>query len=232
MSTETLTDYREIVNPGTGEVVGRVPSSTPEDADRAVRAAHDAFASWRRLGYADRGKLIHACAEAFEAHVDELAPILVAEQGKTTREAKIELHKAADTLEHYAGLSRQVRVQARYDRSLSVLAHARRRGAVVKTGLMLGLGETHDEILDVVRQIAALGVDILTLGQYLAPSRRHLSVARFLHPDEFVALKAGALAAGIRHVESGPLVRSSYHADGQAELVRALTEAQRRPASE
>ena len=79
-------------------------SATPEDADRAVRAAHEAQREWGRLGYADRGKILHACAEAFEAHVDELTPILVAEQGKTIREAKIELHKAADTLEHYAGL--------------------------------------------------------------------------------------------------------------------------------
>ncbi len=109
-ATEPLAgDTREIVNPGTGELVGRVTSATAEDADRAVRAAHDAQREWGRLGYAARGKVIHACAEAFEAHVDELAPILVAEQGKTTREAKIELHKAADTLEHYAGLSRQVR---------------------------------------------------------------------------------------------------------------------------
>ena len=109
-ATEPLAgDTREIINPGTGGVVGRVTSATPEDADRAVRAAHDAQREWGRLGYAARGKVIHACAEAFEAHVDELAPILVAEQGKTTREAKIELHKAADTLEHYAGLSRQVR---------------------------------------------------------------------------------------------------------------------------
>lgn len=124
MSTQTLIEHgpfiagtaeplggegREITNPGTGELVGRVTAGTAEDADRAVRAARDAFADWARLGYADRGKVIHACAEAFEAHVDELVPILVAEQGKTIREARIELHKAADTLEHYAGLSRQVR---------------------------------------------------------------------------------------------------------------------------
>jgi acyl-CoA reductase-like NAD-dependent aldehyde dehydrogenase len=102
-------EHREIVNPGTGEVVGRVTSATAEDADRAVRAALDAQPAWARSGYAERGKILHACAEAFEARVDELAPILVAEQGKTIREAKIELHKAADTLEHYAGLSKQVR---------------------------------------------------------------------------------------------------------------------------
>ena len=102
-------EQREITNPGTGELVGRVTEATAQDADRAVQAARAAFEGWARLGYADRGKVIHACAEAFEAHVDELTPILVAEQGKTIREAKIELHKAADTLEHYAGLSRQVR---------------------------------------------------------------------------------------------------------------------------
>ncbi len=102
-------EQREITNPGTGELVGRVTDSTAQDADRAVAAAPRRIRDWARLGYADRGKIIHACAEAFEAHVDELTPILVAEQGKTIREAKIELHKAADTLEHYAGLSRQVR---------------------------------------------------------------------------------------------------------------------------
>lgn len=99
----------EIVNPGTREPVASVPAATPEDVDRAVGVAHAAQRAWGRLGYADRGQVLHAMAEAFEAHVDELTPILVREQGKTIREAKIELHKAADTLEHYAGLSRQVR---------------------------------------------------------------------------------------------------------------------------
>jgi acyl-CoA reductase-like NAD-dependent aldehyde dehydrogenase len=100
---------REIRNPATGELVARVTESTAEHADRAVRAARTAFGGWARLGYAERGTLLHACAEAFEAHVEELVPLLVAEQGKTIREARIELHKAADTLEHYAGLSRAVR---------------------------------------------------------------------------------------------------------------------------
>jgi acyl-CoA reductase-like NAD-dependent aldehyde dehydrogenase len=100
---------REIRDPGTGDLVARVTSATPELADRAVRSAREAFAAWARLGYAERGKVLHACAEAFEAHVDELTPILVAEQGKTIREARIELHKAAETLEHYAGLAKEVR---------------------------------------------------------------------------------------------------------------------------
>jgi lipoic acid synthetase len=115
-----------------------------------------------------------------------------------------------------------VRVQARYERSYAVLRHARARGAVVKTGLMLGLGEELDEVRAVLHDVQRLGVHIVTLGQYLRPSRNHLPVARYVTPDEFALLKEEALTMGIPHVESGPLVRSSYHADGQAELVAAL----------
>ncbi len=126
MSTETLSTL-DIVNPGTGESVASVPSATPEDVDRAVQVAHAAQRDWGRLGYAERGKVLHALAEAFEAHVDELVPILVAEQGKTIREAKIELHKAADTLEHYAGLSRQVRAVSIHNVDTDVDARVLRR---------------------------------------------------------------------------------------------------------
>lgn len=128
----------------------------------------------------------------------------------------------AHNLETVPRLSRQVRVQARYERSYDVLRHARGRGAVVKTGLMLGLGEELDEVRQVLRALADLGCDIVTLGQYLRPSRGHLPIARYVTPEEFAALRTEALAMGIPHVESGPLVRSSYHADGQAEIVKGL----------
>ena len=128
----------------------------------------------------------------------------------------------AHNLETVPRLSRQVRVQARYDRSYGVLRHARQQGAVVKTGLMLGLGEELEEVREVLRELAELGCDIVTLGQYLRPSKGHLPVSRYVHPDEFAALREEALALGIPHVESGPLVRSSYHADGQAEIIQAL----------
>ncbi|WP_354698602.1 Phenylacetaldehyde dehydrogenase [Paraconexibacter sp. AEG42_29] len=98
-----------ITNPGTGEHVGRAASASAADVDAAVRSAHAAQPAWARLGYSARGEILAACAEAFEAHVDELVPLLVAEQGKTIREAKIELHKAPDTLAHYAGMSKEVR---------------------------------------------------------------------------------------------------------------------------
>ena len=98
-----------IRDPGSRAVVGRVTAAGPDIADRAVRAALEAFPAWARLGYSDRGRILQACAEAFEAHVGELMPLLVAEQGKTLREAGIELHKAADTLAHYAGMQKEVR---------------------------------------------------------------------------------------------------------------------------
>ncbi|MBL9106096.1 MAG: lipoyl synthase [Myxococcales bacterium] len=128
----------------------------------------------------------------------------------------------AHNLETVPRLSREVRVQARYDRSYAVLRRARERGALVKTGLMLGLGETREEMLEVLDQLGDLGLTILTLGQYLQPSKQHLAVHRYVHPDEFAAFKADALARGIPHVESGPLVRSSYHAEGQAALIHRL----------
>ena len=128
----------------------------------------------------------------------------------------------AHNLETVPRLSRQVRVQASYARSYAILRHAKVRGAITKTGLMLGLGEALDEVRTVLRELREIGVDILTLGQYLRPSPAHLPVARFVHPDEFAALKTEAMALGFPHVESGPMVRSSYHADGQRDIVREL----------
>ncbi len=125
-------------------------------------------------------------------------------------------------LETVPRLSREVRVQASYPRSYQILQHAHSRGAVTKTGLMLGLGETLGEIEAVLREVRDLGVDIVTLGQYLQPSPTHLPIARYVPPDEFAALATYARDLGFPHVESGPLVRSSYHADGQAAMVRAL----------
>jgi lipoyl synthase len=111
-------------------------------------------------------------------------------------------------------LYRQVRLGARYERSLDMLAYAKRaRPEIpVKSGLMLGLGETIEEVLDVMGDLRASNVDILTLGQYLRPSPQHLPVLRYVSPEEFAELKRRGYAMGFQHVESGPLVRSSYHA--------------------
>lgn len=110
-----------------------------------------------------------------------------------------------------------VRPQARYERSLEVLRRARELdpGTLTKSGLMVGLGETREELVTVFEDLRAVDVDILTVGQYLQPTPAHLPVVRYWTPDEFASLKESALALGFRHVESGPLVRSSYHAEEQ-----------------
>ena len=119
-------------------------------------------------------------------------------------------------LETVRRLTPSVRSRATYDRSLTVLRKAKERGGAdmfTKSGLMLGLGETEAELHQALRDLRAARCDILTLGQYLQPSRQHLPVVEFIHPDKFAEHKSTAEALGFTHVASGPLVRSSYHAD-------------------
>jgi len=116
-------------------------------------------------------------------------------------------------------LYRAVRSGARYKRTLDLLANAKQwdPATVTKSGVMVGIGEETDELLEVFRDLGERGVDILTIGQYLRPSKDHLPMTRYYTPAEFVSLKEEALKFGFKHVESGPLVRSSYHAHEQAE---------------
>ena len=129
---------------------------------------------------------------------------------------------APDVLNHNTEtvprLYRQVRLGARYERSLDMLAYAKSSSPLtpVKSGLMLGLGETIDEVLAVMRDLRAHGVDILTLGQYLRPSPKHLPIVRYVPPEEFEEFRRMGCEMGFAHVESGPLVRSSYHASNAA----------------
>jgi lipoic acid synthetase len=120
-------------------------------------------------------------------------------------------------------LYRAVRSGARYQRTLDLLANVKKinPNMTSKTGVMVGIGESSDELLEVFRDLAARKVDILTVGQYLRPSRDHLPVARLYPPEEFQYLKSEAMKMGFKHVESGPLVRSSYHAHEQAESTYA-----------
>jgi lipoic acid synthetase len=124
-------------------------------------------------------------------------------------------------IESVPRLYKRVRPQAKYRRSLELLQIARQQGFITKTGMMLGLGEAEHEIEAVIDDLVSIGCEILTLGQYLQPSAKHLPVERWVHPDEFAEWKMRGEARGIRHVESGPMVRSSYHAEKQ---VRAHAE--------
>ncbi len=116
-------------------------------------------------------------------------------------------------------LYRAVRSGARYERTLRLLEYAKELDSTVvtKSGVMVGLGEEMHELLDVYRDLARVGTDVLTIGQYLRPSKDHLPMARYYTPEEFAFMKEEALRMGFRHVESGPLVRSSYHAHEQAD---------------
>lgn len=127
----------------------------------------------------------------------------------------------AHNIETVESLHALVRPQARYERSLDVLRYARSLGAVTKTGMMLGVGETNAEVFETMAHLADAGVEILSLGQYMRPSENHLPVTRWVHPDEFAEFAAEGRRLGLTHVEAGPLVRSSYRADKQAAAARA-----------
>jgi lipoyl synthase len=140
---------------------------------------------------------------------------------------RIVLDAKPDVLNHNTEsvprLYRAVRSGARYERTLDLLAKAKRISpdTITKSGVMVGLGETMSELVDVFRDLGTRGVDILTVGQYLRPSRDHLPMTRYYTPQEFQYLKEEALRFGFRHVESGPLVRSSYHAHEHADAAKA-----------
>ena len=116
-------------------------------------------------------------------------------------------------LETVRRLTKSVRIQAKYDRSLEVLFRLKKGGMRTKSGVMLGLGETQEEVIETMQDLRSVEVDILTLGQYLQPSPKHLPVEEFITPERFEEYRILGLEMGFRYVESGPLVRSSYHAE-------------------
>ena len=154
----------------------------------------------------------------FGSAVGELCSELGARMGsvETVVESPVEIYN--HNIETVPSLYRKCRPGGRYELSLDVLAHAKKtargrgRDLLTKAGVMLGLGEERGELMRTLADLRGVECDILTLGQYLQPSRDHLPVARYVTPAEFAEIKIEALALGYRHVESGPLVRSSYHA--------------------
>jgi lipoic acid synthetase len=110
-------------------------------------------------------------------------------------------------------LYRKVRPQAKYERSLEQIQRTKERGIRTKSGIMVGLGETPDEVYEIMDDLAAHGCDVMTLGQYLQPTHMHLPVVEFIHPEVFEHYRERGLQAGLKYVESGPLVRSSYHSE-------------------
>jgi len=149
-----------------------------------------------------------------DCKLEMLIPDFRGEPACIARVVKTPLAVLAHNMETVPRLYKQVRPGAVYERSLRVLEMAKefRPDILTKSGLMLGLGETREELLQVFRDLRQHGCDILTLGQYLRPSEDQLTVTRYVTPEEFALFKEDALQQGFRHAESGPLVRSSYHA--------------------
>ncbi len=129
-------------------------------------------------------------------HIIDIAPEIVSHNLETVRR-----------------LTKEVRIQAKYDRSLELLNRLKSGGMKTKSGIMLGLGESQMEVIETMEDLRSVGVDILTLGQYLQPTKEHLPVAEFITPERFALYESEGLKMGFRFVESGPLVRSSYHAE-------------------
>lgn len=137
-------------------------------------------------------------------------------QGKEDQIQRIILsapHVVSHNMETVERMTKQVRIQAKYRRSLEVLRLLKKGGMRTKTGIMLGLGESREEVIESMQDLVNVGTDVLTLGQYLQPTKKHLPVQRFVHPDEFAELREIGYQLGFDYVESGPLVRSSYHSE-------------------
>ena len=153
--------------------------------------------------------------------LETLIPDFKGQWGNVQRIIDAAPEVVSHNMETVERLTKQVRIQAKYHRSLEVLKRLKQGGMRTKTGIMLGLGETKEEVIESMEQLAAVQLDVLTLGQYLQPTPKHLPVARYVHPDEFEELREIAYNIGFNYVESGPLVRSSYHAEKHVEDSKA-----------
>ena len=145
--------------------------------------------------------------------LETLIPDFKAEEENIQRIIDVAPDVVSHNIETVERLTKQVRIQAKYWRSMQTLSFLKKGGMRTKSGIMLGLGETKEEVVQTMKDLAANGVDVITIGQYLQPSKKHLPVHRFVHPDEFAELRQIGYELGLDYVESGPLVRSSYHSE-------------------
>jgi lipoic acid synthetase len=191
------------------------------DAVATMKLKHVVITSVNRDELPDGGASIWADtirqirAKSPGTNVEVLIPDFCGDWGALQRVLDQKPEILNHNIETIPRLYHKVRPQAKYHRSLKLLQIARDQGFTTKTGMMLGWDETEAEIDSVLDDLVSIGCEILTLGQYLQPTQQHLPVQRWVHPDEFVEWKRRGEAKGIRHVESGPLVRSSYHAEKQ-----------------
>ena len=199
----------------------------PREASRVAEAAarmglrHAVITSVNRDDQRDGGAgVFAACIRQIRQRVPGCTvEVLIPDFKGDAAALQVVIDAAPDVLNHNTEtvprLYRHVRPGARFERSLELLGRAKAAGLVTKSGIMVGLGEEPEEVRETVRRIREAGTDILTVGQYLRPSADHLPIVRYYEPGEFAEIKRYAVGLGYRHVESGPLVRSSYHAEEQ-----------------
>lgn len=195
----------------------------PEKVARSVKLMkikHAVLTSVDRDDLADGGSIIWAeTVRAIrrispETTMETLIPDFKGELHNVDRIIEANPEIVSHNIETVRRLTRKVRIQAQFDRSLMVLKYLKEQGIRrTKSGIMLGLGETKEEVIEAMRELREADVDIITLGQYLQPTKRHLPVVEFITPEVFKELKEIGLEMGFKFVESGPLVRSSYHAE-------------------
>ena len=197
------------------------------DSVAKMNLKHVVITSVARDDLADSGAAVWAATVRAIRHrcPDIAIEVLPADFKGKQEHLDILLDAKPDILNHnmetVKRLQRPIRKTARYERSLWVLEHAKSRGFITKSGIMLGIGEQEREVEELLADLAAIKVNILTIGQYLQPSPKHAAIDRWVHPDEFAHWKQYGLALGFEVIESGPLVRSSYHADEQSARYRS-----------
>ncbi len=194
----------------------------PEDVANSIRlmkVKHAVITSVDRDDLADGGAAIWAATvKAVRAHapgvtMETLIPDFAGKWENLQVIIDVAPEIVSHNLETVRRLTKQVRIQAKYDRSLEVLRRLKQGGMRTKSGVMLGLGESHEEVIETMEDLRSVNVDVITLGQYLQPTPKHLPVAEFIAPERFAEYEHIGMEMGFRHVESGPLVRSSYHAE-------------------
>jgi lipoic acid synthetase len=148
-----------------------------------------------------------------ETTLETLIPDFKGEKENIARIIEVAPEVVSHNIETTERLTRRVRIQAKYHRSMEVIRTLKDGGMRTKSGIMLGLGETREEVIQTLRDLYDNGCDVVTIGQYLQPTPKHLPVERFVHPDEFAEYQEIGYSLGLDHVESGPLVRSSYHSE-------------------
>ncbi len=189
------------------------------DAVKNMRLNHAVITMVARDDLHDGGAFIIAetIRKIREARPQCSIEVLISDLKGSSKDLQTVLDAQPDILNHnletVRRLQKDLRIQAKYERSLQILRRARQKGFVTKSGFMVGVGETFDEIVELMQDLRKVDCSILTIGQYLPPTKEHYPLHRFYHPDEFADLRELGLEMGFTHVESGPLVRSSYHAE-------------------